>query len=150
MFIPVSVSCLIVVCRLRDRNNNFYFHLLLAAWNQLITLIIMNFKIYNNTIFNIGLAKLDIMNNAIHMTCRAQFNDQRCLWSISSLVLSLQCGVLIIISNIGKNIRYILSVSYRIHFQWSIGVDIGNTFYGEYRYRQYLFKVALITLITCY
>ena len=37
MFIPVSVSCLNVVCRLVD------------------------------TIFNIGLAKLEIMNNALHM-----------------------------------------------------------------------------------
>ena len=77
MFIPVSVSSLVVVCRLADRHNNFYFHLFLATWNQLITLIIMNFNIYNNnTIFNIGLAKLDIMNNAMHMACRAQFNDQ--------------------------------------------------------------------------
>ena len=68
MFIPVSVSCLIVICRLVDRRNNFYFHLFLAAWNQLITLVIMNFNIYNNnTIFNIGLAKLDIMNNAMHI-----------------------------------------------------------------------------------
>ena len=65
MFIPVSVSCLIVILRLVDRHNNFYFHLFLTAWNQFITLIIMNFNIYNNnTIFNIGLAKLDIMNNA--------------------------------------------------------------------------------------
>ena len=106
MFIPVSVSCLIVVCRLADRHNNFYFHLFLAAWNQLITLIIMSFNIYNNiTIFDIGLAKLDIINNVMHMACRAHFNDQRRSWSISSQVLSLQCGVLIIISSIGKNIR---------------------------------------------
>ena len=78
MFIPLSVSCLIVLCRLVDRQNNFYFHLFLAAWNQLIALIIINFNIYNNnTIFNIGLAKLDTMNNAMHMACRAQFNDQR-------------------------------------------------------------------------
>ena len=57
MFIPEFVSCLIVVCRLVDRHNNFYFHLFLAAWNQLITLIMMNFNIYNNDkIFNIGLA----------------------------------------------------------------------------------------------
>ena len=76
MFIPVSASRLIVVCRLVDRHNNFYFHLFLAALNQLITLIMMNFNIYNsNTIFNIGLAKLDIMNKAMQMTCRAQFND---------------------------------------------------------------------------
>ena len=68
MFIPVSASCLIVVCRLVDRHNNFYFHFFLAARNQLMTLIIMNFNIYNdNTIFNIGLAKLDIMNNAMPM-----------------------------------------------------------------------------------
>ena len=106
MFIPVSVSCLIVVCRLVGRHNNFYFYLFLAAWNQLITLIIMNFNIYyNNSIFNIGLAKLNIMNNTMYMACRAQFNDQRRSWSISSLVLSLQCGVLIIISSISKNIR---------------------------------------------
>ena len=59
MFIPVSVSCLIVVCRLVDRHSNFYFYLFLAAYNQLIIVIIMNFNIYNNnTIFNIGLAKL--------------------------------------------------------------------------------------------
>ena len=80
MFIPlsVSVSCLIIVSRLVDRHNNFYFHLFQVAWNQLITLIIMNFNIYNNnTIFNIGLAKLDIMNNAMLMVCRAQFNGQR-------------------------------------------------------------------------
>ena len=65
----------------------------------------MNFNIYNkNTIFKTGLAKLDIMNNAMHMVCRAQFNDQHRSWSISSLVLSLRCGVLIIISSIGKNI----------------------------------------------
>ena len=82
MFIPLSVSCLIVVCRRVDRHKSFYFHLFLAAWNQLITLIIMNFNIYNNnTIFNIGLA--------MHMACRAQFNDQHRSWSISSLVLSL-------------------------------------------------------------
>ena len=106
MFMSVSVSCLIVVCRLVVRHNNFYFHLFLAAWNQLITLLIINFNIYNdNTIFNIGLAKLDIMNYAMHMACRAQFNDRRHSWSISSLVLSLHCGVLIIISSIGKNIR---------------------------------------------
>ena len=106
MFIPVSVSCLIVVCRLMDKRNNFRFHLFLAVWNQLITLIIINFKIYNNnTIFNLGPAKLDNMNNAMHMVCRAEINDQRRSWSISSLVLSLQCDVLIIISSIVKNIR---------------------------------------------
>ena len=106
IFIPVSVSCLIVVCRLADRDKNFYFHLFVAAWNRLITLIIMNFNIYNkNTIFNIDIAKLDILNNTMHMECRAQFNDQRRSWSISSLGLSLQCGVLIIISSIGKNFR---------------------------------------------
>ena len=56
MFIPVSVSCLILVCRLVNRHNNFFFHLFLAAWNQLITLIIMNFNVYNkNKIFKIGL-----------------------------------------------------------------------------------------------
>ena len=104
MFILVSVSCLIVVCTLVDRQNNLYFHLFQAAWNQLITLIIINFNIYNNnTIFNTGQAKLDIMNNAMHMACRAQFKDQHRLWSISSLVLSFQCGVLTIISSIGKN-----------------------------------------------
>ena len=66
----------------------------------------MNSNVYNNnTIFNIDLAKLDFMNCAKHMACRAQFNDQHRSWSISSLVLSLQCGVLIIISSIGKNIR---------------------------------------------
>ena len=66
----------------------------------------MNFNIYNNnTIFNIGLAKLDIMSNAMHMACKAQFNDQRRSWSIYSQVLNLQCGVLILISSIGKNIR---------------------------------------------
>ena len=66
----------------------------------------MNFNVYNNnTIFNIGLAKLDIMNSAMLMAYRAQFNDQHCLWSISSLVLSLQCGVLIIISSIGESVR---------------------------------------------
>ena len=66
----------------------------------------MNFDIYNNnTIFSIGLAKLDFMNNAMHMACRAQFNDQHRSWSISSLVLSLQCGVLVIISSMSKNIR---------------------------------------------
>ena len=48
---------------------------------------------------------LDIMNNAMHMACRVQFNDQRRSWLISSLVLSLQCGELIIISSIGENIR---------------------------------------------
>ena len=88
------------------QTQNFYFYLFLAAWNQLTAFIIMNFNIYNNnTIFNIGLAKLDIMNNAMHMACRAQFNDQHRSWSISSVVLSLQCRVLIIISNIDKNIR---------------------------------------------
>ena len=106
MFISVSTSCLIVVCRLVDRHNNFYFHLFLAVWNQLIKLIIKNFNIYNNnTVLNISLAKLDIMNYAVHMASRAQFNNQRRFWSISSLVLSLQCGVLIIISSLGKNIR---------------------------------------------
>ena len=106
MFIPVSVSCLIVVCKLVDRHNIFYFHLFLAAWNLLITLIIMNINIYNNnTIFNMGLATLGIMNNAMHMACRAYFNDQRRSWSISSLVSSLQCSVLIIISSIDKNVR---------------------------------------------
>ena len=70
MFIPVSVSCLIVGYIFISRYNNFYFHLFLDAWNQLITLTIMNFNIYNNnTIFNIGLAKLDIMNNAMLMVC---------------------------------------------------------------------------------
>ena len=60
----------------------------------------MNFNVCNkNTIFNIGLAKLDIVNTAMHMACRAQFNDQHRSWSISSLVLSLQCGVLLIISS---------------------------------------------------
>ena len=53
MFIPVSVSCLIVVCRLVDRHNNFYFQLFLAAWNQLITLIILNFNIYDKNTCNI-------------------------------------------------------------------------------------------------
>ena len=105
----------------------------------------MNFNIYNNnTIFNIGLAKLDIMNNAMHMTCRAQFNDQRRSWLISSLILSLQCDVLIIISSIGKNIRlmyryrigYIfngisISVS-AILFMVSFGINIANT-YLKYR-----------------
>ena len=68
MFIYVSVSCLIIVCRLVDRHKNFYFHLFLAACNQLITLMIMNFNIYNNNkIFNIDIAKLDIMNNAMLM-----------------------------------------------------------------------------------
>ena len=106
MFIPVSVSCLIVVCRLVDRHNNFYCHLFLTTWNQLITLIIMNFNIYNNkTIFNIGLTMLDILNNAMHMACGDQFNDQHHSWLISSLVLSLQCGIVIIINSIGKNIR---------------------------------------------
>ena len=70
MFISESVSCLIVVCRLVDRHNNFYFHLfLVASWKQLefITLIIKNFNIHNNnTIFNTSLIKLDIMNNAMH------------------------------------------------------------------------------------
>ena len=85
MFISVSVSCLIVVSRLENRHNNFYFHLFLTAWNQLITLIIMNFTIYNyNTVFNIGLAKLDITNNAMHTACRAQFDGQHHSWSISS------------------------------------------------------------------
>ena len=66
----------------------------------------MNFNIYNNTIFNIGQAKLDIMNNAMHnVACRPQFNDQCRSWSVSSLFLSLQSGILIIISSIGKNIR---------------------------------------------
>ena len=46
MCIPASVSYLIEVCRLVDRRNNFYFHLFLAAWNQLITPIIMNFIIF--------------------------------------------------------------------------------------------------------
>ena len=46
MFIPVSISYLIIVSRLVDRQNNFY--LFLVAWNQLITLIIMNSNIYNN------------------------------------------------------------------------------------------------------
>ena len=66
----------------------------------------MNFNVFiKNTILNIGLAKLDFMNNAMHMASRAQLNDQRRSWSISSLVLSLRCSVLIIISSIGKNIR---------------------------------------------
>ena len=105
MFIPVFISCLIAVCRFLNRHK-FYFHLFLAAWNRLTTLIIMNFNINNNnTILNIGLVKLDIMNNAIYRACRRQFNDQRHSWSISSLVLSLQSGVLIKISSIGKNIR---------------------------------------------
>ena len=78
MFIHVSVSCLIVICRLVDRHKNFYFHLFLAAWNQLITLIIMNFNIHNNnTIFSIGLTKQDIMKNAMHLTCRVQFYNER-------------------------------------------------------------------------
>ena len=70
MFIPISISCLILVCRLVDRHNNFYFHLFLVAWNQSITLIIMNFNIYNTNIIliNIGLAKLDInYNNKMHV-----------------------------------------------------------------------------------
>ena len=72
MFTPVSVSCLILVSRLVGRRNNFYFHIFLASRNQLITRIIMNLNIYNNNaIFNIGLAKLDIMNSAMHMACRA-------------------------------------------------------------------------------
>ena len=78
MFIPVSVSCLIVVCRLVDKHNNFFSFIpaCLESTHNIITLIIMNVNIYNNnTIFNIGLAKLDIMNNAMHMACRAQFND---------------------------------------------------------------------------
>ena len=59
----------------------------------------MNFIIYNkNTIFIIGLPKLNIMDNAIHMACRAQYNDQRRSRSIFNLVLGLRCGVLIIIS----------------------------------------------------
>ena len=92
MFIPVFVSCLIIVCKLVDRHNNFYFHLFQAAWNQLIT---MYFNIYNNnTIFNIGLTKIGLMKNAMHMAYTAQFNDQRRSLSISSLVLSFQCGVL--------------------------------------------------------
>ena len=79
MFISVSVSCLIV-----------------------IIIIIMNFNIYNNnTIFNINLVKLDIMNYAMYMACKAQFNDQHHSWSISCLILSLQCDVLIIMSSIG-------------------------------------------------
>ena len=103
----------------------------------------MNFNIYNNnTIFNIGLAKLDIMNYAMHMACRAHFNDQHRLWSISSLVLSLLFDVLIIISSIDKNIR--LMYRYRIGyifkgvsvsailFMVSIGIDIANT-YLKYR-----------------
>ena len=47
----------------------------------------------------------DIINNVMHVVCRAQFNDQHRSWSISSLVLSLQCGILLIISSIDKNIR---------------------------------------------
>ena len=79
MFIPVSVSCLIVVCRLVDKHNNFYFLLFLAARNQLITLINMNFNIYNNnTIFNTGPAKLNIMNNAMHMACKSM----QCTWHV--------------------------------------------------------------------
>ena len=63
----------------------------------------MNFNTYNNNkIFNIGLAKLNIMNNVMHMTCRAQFNGQRRSWSVFSLVLNRECGVLILISSIGK------------------------------------------------
>ena len=81
----------------------------------------MNFNVYNtNTIFNIGLAKLDIMNNAMHMACRAQFNDQRCPWSISRLVLSLQCGLLVIVSSTDK-----ISDKY-------IGI-VSDTFSMEYR-----------------
>ena len=88
MCILVFVSYLIVICSLVNRHNNFYFHLFLAAWHQLLTLIIMNLYIYvKNTIFNIGLAKLEIMSNAMRMACRAQFNDQRRSCSISSLVL---------------------------------------------------------------
>ena len=83
----------------------------------------MNFNIYNNNIiFNIGLAKLDIMYNAMHMACRAQFNDQRRLWSISSLLLSLKYGVLIIISSIGKKSDKCVGI-------------VSNTFSMEYRYR---------------
>ena len=104
----------------------------------------MNFNIYNkNTIFNVGLAKLDFINNAMHMACRAQFNDQRRSWLISSLVLSLRCGLLIIISSIGKiSVKYIgivsdifngvsISVS-AILFMVNIGIDIANT-YLKYR-----------------
>ena len=101
----------------------------------------MNFNIYNsNTIFNIGQAKLDIMNSAMQMAWRAQFNEQRRSWSISNLVLSIQCGVIIIISRIGKNItlfyRYrigyifngvMISVS-AILFMVSIGINIVNTY----------------------
>ena len=65
---------------------------------------------------------------------RAQFNDQRRSWSISSLVLSFQCGVFIIISSIGKKSDKFIGILSDI-FQWSIDIDIGNTFYGEYRYR---------------
>ena len=101
----------------------------------------MNFNIYNNnTIFNIGLAKLDNMNYAMHMACRAQFNDQHRSWSICSLVLSLQCDVLIIISSIGKNIGQIYR--YRIGYIFNeasitvsvilfiviIGIDIANNY----------------------
>ena len=58
----------------------------------------MNFNVYNkNTISNTGLAKLDIMNNAMHMACRVQLNDQCRSWSISSLVLRLRCRVLILV-----------------------------------------------------
>ena len=105
----------------------------------------MNFNIYNKTtIFNIGLAKLDIMNDAMHMASRAQFNGQCRSWSISIIVLNLRCGVLIIISSIGKNIRsmyryrigyifngVLISVS-AILFMVSIGIDIANT-YLKYR-----------------
>ena len=101
----------------------------------------MNFNFYNNTaIFNIGVAKLHIMNNTMLMACRAQFNDQRRSGSISILVLNLQCGVLIVISSIGKNIREIyryrigyicngVSISAStILFMESIDIDIANTY----------------------
>ena len=74
----------------------------------------MNFNVYNkNAIFNKGLAKLGIMNNVMHMACRVQFNNQRHSWLISSLVLSIRCGVFIIISSIGIKIsdKYIGIVS---------------------------------------
>ena len=56
-------------------------------------------------------------------------------------------------SNTARKYIFLLKalVSYRIHFQWSIDIGIGNTYCGEYQYQycQYLIKVLLTTLCVC-
>ena len=73
------------------------------------------------------------MNNAMQMACRAQFS------SLISVVRDQSPAVSVKTSD-----KYIGIVS----DTFSMGIDIGidNTFCGEYRHRQYLFKVSLTTL----